>query len=497
MNNTHVLELLCEAGRFVYAYKNDAKKDEVAFAKTVEMFKQADTIIFNSMITNEEAMILQKLKEKHGYKLVNKETKKFQIFLNDFGSVSGKHLYSANLNTVKECDAAIVLGSCVSADNSRLRSSLESARNERDAYIAYMHPLEDESLNNIVTQYIKHEVGSEEGLLAMLTDLILNEVGKEKSKSFLDSLDSGYICGESSVGEEEFDLLDQKLQGREKRVLVVGSDLFNHPRSKNIAKMLGMISKHSDFEVFMIPSEVNTLGVALICDLDEETEGKTVGYNIHADYTLSFLGDGDLDMPGLNQQEGTFTSLDKKVVQLNITTSFDGYRLNDIANALGLVTERTIDYTAKLPAISGYKAVAFDDLGNSNTMSEVIHGYELENVDVKNVNEILEDVDDISEFNGTVIYRCNHSLAQFNSYIQNSHEVKEDLVLLGSKQFATAAKIKAETMVRFEMDGKTYKRKFKVSEDLKGTIAYNPVFDSTDNYDEYRYKRVKLEEVDG
>ena len=51
-------------------------------------------------------------------------------------------------------------------------------------------------------------------------------------------------------------------------------------------------------------------------------------------------------------------------------------------------------------------------------------------------------------------------------------------------------------MVRFEMDGKTYQRKFKVSDGLKGTIAYNPVFDSTDNYDEYRYKRVKLEEVD-
>ena len=487
MNNVHSLELLCEAGRFVYDCENRAKKDEVAFDKTIEMFKEADTIIFNSMITNEETMILQKLKEKHGYKLVNKEAKQFQKFLNNFGSVSGKHLYNGNLNTIESYDFSIILGCSVSLDNPMVRFSLETAQKERNAYIAYMHPLEDESLNNVVTEHIKYEVGSEEGLVAMLADLVVNEEGKEKYKSFFNELDIGYICGESSVGEEEFDYMYQKFLQHEKRVLVVGSDVFNHPRSKNIAKMLGMISKYSDFKIVMIPPEANTLGVALICDLDEVTEGKTIGYNVKADYTLSFLGNGNFDMPALSQQEGTFTSLDKKVVPLNVAIPFDGYTLNDIANALGVQAERTIDYTAKLPVTSGYKAVAFDDLENS--------GYELENVNVKNEDEILEDVDDISEFNGTVIYRCNHPLSQFNPYTNKAHQIKGDLVLLGSKQFATAAKIKSGTIVRFKMDGKIYERKFKVSEDLKGTIAYNPVFDSTDNYDEYRYKQVKLEEV--
>ena len=495
MNNVHALALLYEAGRYTYGYENHAKKDEAAFTKTIEMFKEAKSIIFNSMITNEEAMILQQLKKKFAYKLVNKEAKKFQAFLNDFSSVSGKHLYGGSLNTVKSCDAVIVLGCSVSIDNPMLALALEGAHKERDAYIAYMHPLEDESLKNIVAQYVKYEVSSEEGLVAMLADLVLNEEGKARSKSFFDDLDVGYICGESSVGEEEFDLLAQKLLAREKHVLVVGSDLYNHPRSKNIAKTLGMISKYSDFEIVMIPPEANALGVALICDLDEVAEGKTIGYNIHADYTLSFLGDGDLDMPALKQQEGTFTSLDKKVLSLNGAIGFDGYRLNDIANTLGVHAKSTIDYTAKLPVLSGYKAVAFDELEKSTTMSEVIGGYELENIDVKSESEVLEDVDDISEFNGTVVYRCNHSLSQFDPKIEKSEPVEGELVLLGSKQFATAAKVKAGTMVRFEMDGKTYQRKFEVSENLKGTIAYNPVFDSTDNYDEYRYKRVNLEEV--
>jgi NADH-quinone oxidoreductase subunit G len=488
MNNVHALELLCEAGRYAYDCENHAKKDEAAFAQTVEMFKQADTIIFNSMITNEEAMILQKLKKRNGYKLVNKEAKKFQEFLSSFGLYAGRRFYGGSLQKLEASDCVVVLGCCVRADNQKVYDSLKVAQSQRSAYIAYMHPLEDEALQDLVTQYIKYEVGSEEGLVAMLASLVVSEEGKEKYRSFFDALDIGYICGESSVGEEEFDEIHQKLLHHEKNVLLIGSDLFNHPRSKNIAKILGIISKYSDLEVLMIPSEANTLGVALICDLDDAPEGKTVGYRVKSDYTLSFLGDGDLDMPALTQQEGTFTSLDKRVVPFDAASTFDGYTLNDIANALGLEAEKTIDYTAKLPDLSGYKAVGFDDLENK--------GYELENADVKSGDEILEDIGDISEFNGTVVYRCNYPLTQFNSDANKAEQIESNLILLGSNQFASAAKIKAGTVVRFEMDGKAYQRKFKVSEGLKGTIAYNPVFDSTDNYDEYRYKRVKLEEVD-
>ena len=488
MNNVHALELLNEAGRYVYEYESHAKKDEMAFAKTIEMFKEADSIIFNSMITNEEAMILQKLKEKYGFKLVNKEAKKFQTFLDNFANASGKLLYGGNLNKIEASDFVITLGCFVSVDNPRVRVSLETARNAKNAYISYMHSLEDKSLENVISQYVKYEVGSEEGLVAMLADLVVSEAGKEKNRSFFDALDIGNICGESSVGEEEFDEIYQEFLSHDTHVLVVGSDVFNHPRSKNIAKILGIISKYSDLEIVMIPPEANTLGIALICDLDEETEGKTIGYNVTADYTLSFLGNGNLAMPALSQQEGTFTSLDKKVVPLNSAINFEGYSLNDISNALGIQAERTIDYTAKLPIALGYKAVAFDDIENS--------GYELKNIDVKNTDETLEAIDDMPEFNGTVIYRCNHPLSLFNPYREKAYQSEDGPILLGSKQFATAAKVKTGAMVRFEMDGKTYQRKFKVSDDLKGTIACNPVFDSTDNYDEYRYKQVKLEEVD-
>ena len=79
-NETH-FESLCGAGRYGYDFENKhAEKDPEKLAKAVEAVKNADTFIFNSQITNEEALILQKLKEKLGFKLVNKEAKRYQDF---------------------------------------------------------------------------------------------------------------------------------------------------------------------------------------------------------------------------------------------------------------------------------------------------------------------------------------------------------------------------------------------------------------------------------
>jgi NADH-quinone oxidoreductase subunit G len=502
VTNDVALESLCGAGRFGYDFENRVEgKDKVAFEKAVSAFKEADTILFNSMITNEEAMVLQSLKVKHGYKLVNNDARNFQAFLENASTISGKKLYSGNIKTIEASDFAITLGTSVAGDNPMIRYALNIAQNKRSAYITYMHPLEDESLRNVITQYVKYEVGSEEGILAMLADLVVNEEARETFKSFFDSLDSGYICGESSIGEEEFGLLYQKLRRKTDPVLVIGADLYNHENAQNIAKLVGMIDKYSNFNVIVIPPETNSLGVAMICALDEKPTGKTVGYNVKGDFTLASIASAnlenyDLDMPALNQQEGTFTSLDKKVVPLNVAVPFKGYELNDIANVLEVEQENVINYTAMLPQTSGFKNIEFDDIENRSTMMEVIRGYELDNVDTTITNAI-DEVSELKEYNGTVIYRNNRGVSSFNPYTNIAHQTIDDVFLVGSKQFATAAKIKGGNMVRFEMDGVTYERKFKVDSKLKGTMAINSVLDSTASYGEYRYKQVKLEVVDG
>jgi len=67
---------LDRSARFAYDFENrNVSKDEAAFNAALEAFKKADTVRFNSMVTNEEAMMLQTLKEKMGLKLYNPEVR--------------------------------------------------------------------------------------------------------------------------------------------------------------------------------------------------------------------------------------------------------------------------------------------------------------------------------------------------------------------------------------------------------------------------------------
>ncbi|WXG21306.1 hypothetical protein VBZ67_02520 [Campylobacter concisus] len=109
-----------------------------------------------------------------------------------------------------------------------------------------------------------------------------------------------------------------------------------------------------------------------------EKPGKTLGYNEMGEFKFSIF-EGDLDVGALNQQEGTFTSINNEVVPTNAALSHGGYFLNDIANALGLAAKNTIDYTAQLPKEKGYKGIKFDDLENFYANDGTSHrGYKLE-----------------------------------------------------------------------------------------------------------------------
>ncbi len=124
------------------------------------------------------------------------------------------------------------------------------------------------------------------------------------------------------------------MKKKESFALIVGEDLYFHKRAKNIANLIVALENYSPVKVAMVPPKTNSLGVALICDLDDEANGYTVGYNALGDFRLSALGDGDLDIPALNQQEGTFTNMNKRVLPTNVALDYDGYVLNDIVQEL-------------------------------------------------------------------------------------------------------------------------------------------------------------------
>jgi NADH-quinone oxidoreductase subunit G len=239
----------------------------------------------------------------------------------------------------------------------------------------------------------------------------------------------------------------------------------------------------------------NAMGISLICDLDEVVEGKTVGYNVPADFTLSALGDGELDMPAMNQQEGTLTTIDKRVVPMNAALPYGGYVLNDIANCLGMNTTYTIDYTKALPETKGFEAVEFDSLPDYfDSVGNEYRGYILKPQKVS-VKRAFEEVEEIEGFDGAVMYNCNPT-EQFSPFTAKSKLLKDEAVLLGSQQFATATKLQDGEIINFELDGVKFNRVFKIDTSMKGTIAINPTFDmglSSALLSSYRFSRLDFE----
>ena len=489
---------LCGAGRFGFDFDNKNPSDEAAFDKAVTALQNASAVRFSSMITNEEALILQKLKEKLGFKLYNEEARAYQNFMQAYSSVSGKRHHSATLDAIKQADAAIVIGTRIATDNPGVRYALTTAARHNGAKIVYAHPMEDALLQNVVTQFIKYEVGTEEGVMALLAHTLLqNSEIDEMTKAFLDDLDLGNLSAESNVGDDELAQMHKSFARTKNKVLIMGSDLFAHNRAANIAKLAATIEKYTEFSLLIVPEMLNTAGVAQICELDcdnGEMES-VVGYNAEGDFVISSLEGADMSVPALNQQEGTVVNIDNRVLPLNVALGFEGKNLNDIANALGLEATYTIEYTKELGEIAGFKAVAFDDLENFYAPhGEDIRGYLLDEVEVE-ADGKLEEVQELPEFNGVVIYNANPVL-QFNRYTAKTKQLPKEDTLRGSAQFATAAKIADGQRVRVSFGGVTVERTFKLDSELKGTIALNPVYETTINSGSYRFEKSKIERVE-
>ncbi len=499
VTNQAEFSTLCSASRYGFDFDNrDVKKDVSSFNSAVKAFENAETILFSNEISNEEAYILQKLKEEKGYKLISHEAKAYQTFMAAYGSVTAKSLASGSLKKLTKSRGIIVMGTRINDDAPIVKYHLNMASKWQRARITYMHPLEDKEISNIVTQFIKYEAGSEEGVAALLADTLLKDVAlPEAVRAVLNDLDIGNLSAETNVGEEELEALRKSLIKKVGFSLVVGSDLYAHPRAENIAKLLALLEKYAGFNVICVPPAGNAMGISLICDLDDTVEGSTVGYNVKGDFTLSALGEGDLDMPALNQQEGTLTGLTKRVVPMNVVLEYGGYVLNDLANALGLDEEYTINYTEQLPTEKGFEAVEFDSLPDYFDAVGTEHrGYLLNEVEVA-VDEVIESPVEMDGFDGTVIYNCNPQ-EHFSAFTAKSKNLEQNAFLIGSQQFATAAKLTDGDTVCYSVDDVKFERVFKIDTSIKGTIALNPTFDmglSSALISSYRFSQIDLERV--
>jgi len=534
------------SARFAYDYENrDAVKDEQAFDSAIEAFKKAKTIRFNSMITNEEALMLQKLKEKMGIKLFNPEVRAFQKFLNYYQEASGNSCYTTDKDSImRDANFVIAMGTALTSDSPGFKYAFNNVQKMNKGAGLYFHTIEDDFVPNLGkdVQCFTHKPGLEEIVLYLLLDLFADkdklpnevkeyidsfknsetitiqeevmkevtqmqkdeETGEEKevTKKVPEMLDKEIttktnrlvelLGGETEAFEETFGKMMKK---KDNFAVMIGEDFYYHDKAENLAKLIALLEKTSDIKVIMTPPKSNALGVALICDLDDEAEGYTVGYNENGDFRLSALGDGDLDMPAMNQQEGTFTNMSRRVVPTNAALEYNAYELNDIVRVLIGAPKETIDWTQKLPISKGYKAVEFDSLPNryENDGTEN-RGYLLKaytkTVDMPKV----EDFDESSVLEGEIVYRCNPT-RQFNDFTDKSHEIFESFGLYASKEKAEELGSKVEIV--FENGSITVDV---ISDDkLKGDITKLSDFKSAKDvyglFGESRYKTVTMRKV--
>jgi NADH-quinone oxidoreductase subunit G len=548
---------LCGAGRYGYDFENRvATKDAHVFESAVAAFKKADTIAFTSTITNEEALILQKLKAKYGYRLVNNEARALKNFLASYSAISGKSLYDGDLKQVHEADFVVSIGSALKTDNPNARFAMNNALSMNKGAGLYFHPVADpviQEMSKNVTQ-IAHAPMMEEAALYLMLDLfgdkaampadivtylagfhstktvtveetvdekvtetvvkkVLNEetgleeeVSEEVTKTLKKKVskevevDDNALFAALNAPAGFADTLTKYLAKKESFALMVGPDLYTHPNSANCARLVALIEKYTPFSVTMIPNLSNTLGVAIICDLDSESGSYTIGYNTAGDFTLSALGKADLDMPALNQQEGTLTGIDKRVNPTNAALPYGGYVLNDIANALGLNAKYTVEYTKELPISAGFKSVEFDTLPNHYTNSgEEVRGYVLENVAVATgADESVAPFDAQAAMGGSLVYQANPVL-QFSAFTARAHQLRESGGLYVSPAYLAANGLVAGDRVRVKTPKGEMDVTVIVDGKIDGTVPYLPTFDSSINsdalFDGYRFATLSIQKV--
>jgi NADH-quinone oxidoreductase subunit G len=547
---------LCGAGRYGFDYQNKVEsKDEVAFLSAIEAFKKADTIEFTSTITNEEAYVLQSLKEKYGYKLVNNEAKSFQTFLSDYSEISGTKLYGNNLQATHNSNFVISVGTALKTDNPNARYALNNSMTVNKGAGLYFHPVKDpviEGLGKSIMS-VSHAPLQEEVALYLILDLfadkqklpteitkylasfhsdktitvtqtikekvieivkemkINEETGKEeeveveKSKMVPKKVSKEVVVDDNRLleilgADDKFmESLEKNLKKKDTFALIAGPDLYTHPNSKNIARLLALIEKYSEFEITMIPTLTNTLGVSLICNLDSEKGLYSVGYNTKADFTLSALGDGDLDMPAINQQEGTLTSINKRVNPTNAAIGYNGYELNDIANALDMKADNIIDYTVLLPVANGFKAQTFDSLPNHYDNDGTEHrGYVLDNIIVPTGDS--ESVEKFSEtkLEGTLVYLAN-PVRQFTDFSAKTTNLDEKSGLYMSSSFLKDSELNDGDLVKVKTDRGEITVNIVSDNFISGDIACLTTFDSKINsgavVSGYRFATASIQKV--
>lgn len=176
---------------------------------------------------------------------------------------------------IAKSDFVITLGSMLADNKEPVRNSIIESIAKTNAKFVYMHPIDNIDLKLYYTQFIKYEVGSEEGVCALFLDAFVKE-SDETTQKYINDLDLGYISAESSAGEEEFEEAYESSSNCTFKTLVIGDDLIEHDRVENIIRFISLIKKYTDFNVIVLNDEFETkINACENIDLEEVEDLKS------------------------------------------------------------------------------------------------------------------------------------------------------------------------------------------------------------------------------
>lgn len=146
-------------------------------------------------------------------------------------------------STCKDFNLIIVIGTLLSRDDKSLLKEIQTCA-KNGAKVVYLFSMEDKELLGSTTFFSRYEVGSEEGVVALLVKSLLgNETIPSALQVYFDDLDEGYVSAESNFGEEEIEEIEALYGASDKVLLVLGRDLSTHPRAHNIARFAGLLAR--------------------------------------------------------------------------------------------------------------------------------------------------------------------------------------------------------------------------------------------------------------
>jgi len=159
--------------------------------------------------------------------------------------------------TCKGFDLIVVIGSLLSRDNKEAVLKMQACMNE-GAKLIYLHTMEDAIFTPKSEFFSRYEVGSEEGVLALLAKALLLHVNLPQSlQTYFEDLDDGYLSAESNFGEEELEEV-QALYTKSKGALIwLGEDIVKHPRFHNCVRFAKIIAAHTNAVVYGVDKQMD------------------------------------------------------------------------------------------------------------------------------------------------------------------------------------------------------------------------------------------------